>query len=78
MKKITRSSQVITLNVSVKQNLKWKEKFKMFFLGYFRTEIWLNVEVFANGDNQIINSEVCLSFHPQNGETHYPQDNTNF
>ena len=75
---ITKGSQRITLNVSVKQKLKWKEKFKLFFLGYFRTQIWLDVEVFANEDNKIINSEVLLSFNPKNGETHYPEDNTTF
>ena len=75
---ITKGSQIITLNVRVKQNLKWKEKFKMFFLGFFRTQIWLDVEVFANGNHKIHNSEVVLSFNPQNGETHYPADNTNF
>lgn len=75
---ITKGSQIITLNVSVKQNLKWKEKFKMFFLGFFRTQIWLQVEVLANGTHKIHNSEVLLSFNPDNAVTHYPADNNNF
>ena len=72
-----RPTQLVSVDVTVKNNLKWLDKFKLFLQGYFYTDIKINVVVLSDGSYELRKCDVEFSFNPPHAPIHYPENNTN-